>query len=401
MTPDDHSHNWPVPFQALEHREFLRLWLATFISNSGSWMQRVSTSWLIYKMSDSIAWLGIDAVAAGVPALLILPMAGMLADSTDRRRLLVLVNVLNALLAMALAALVWTGLLVPWHLILASLLSGTVTAVGAPSSQSIIPRAAGEDHIASAIALNSFQYNTARAAGPAMGGLALAILGAGWCFALNGATFLVMVAALLTLRGMPHASQGRQPARAGLAEVFLHVRERRDLRRLLVLVLLSAFCGAPIVTLLPAVAKLGAGGAGEYSALLTSFGIGAAAAGLLLTSLGLKKYAIRWIAVAGIVVGVAQALAGSSRWFPLTVGAVTLAGAAFVGGMIAVGTELLSRTSDELRGRISALQQLCFRTAQPLGSLVASILAESVGLPCVFLVFAAVMVVGCLALARP
>jgi MFS family permease len=114
---DDHQHTWPKPLQPLEHREFRLLWTATLISNAGSWMQRVATGWLIYSLSGSTVWLGLDAFAAGIPTILLLPIGGVLADRMDRRKMLVTANLVNATLALLLAVGWWIGALHVWHIL--------------------------------------------------------------------------------------------------------------------------------------------------------------------------------------------------------------------------------------------------------------------------------------------
>lgn len=127
-----HPHKWPVPLQALEHRSFRVLWLATFVSNAGSWMQRVATAWLIYTMSGSETWLGIDAAMTGLPSILLLPFGGVLADRVDRRKVLLVANVINALVALLLAILWWTGTLAVWQLLGSSFIGGVIRFVDDP-----------------------------------------------------------------------------------------------------------------------------------------------------------------------------------------------------------------------------------------------------------------------------
>ena len=392
---DDHPHKWPMPLQALEHKQFRLLWLATFVSNAGSWMQRVAAAWLVYTLSGSETWLGIDAAMAGLPTLLLLPFAGVLADRTDRRRVLLIANAVHALLAVLLAVLWWVDALAVWQLLGVSFVSGLVAAIAAPASQSVIPTAAGEDHIPNAVALNSFQYNVARAVGPALGGLALAWWGAGWCFLLNALSFLGMIGALTVLRTMPSGTRSETSSLGSLGEGVAFLRSRSDLCRMLILVALIAFGGAPMVTLLPAVAKtlLDVGATG-YSTLLTSFGVGAAIAGLLLIFFHPAKHAVSRIVVAAIVVGICHVVMAWANRTVLAVGIAGIAGMAFVGAMIELGTELLSQTPDALRGRISGVQQLSFRAAQPLGGLLASLVAGYAGLQTAFVVFGAVLSLG-------
>lgn len=390
---DNHPHQWPKPFQALEHKAFRALWIAAFLSNIGSWMQRVATAWLVYQLSGSVTWLGIDATTAALPGLILLPYAGLLADRFDRKKLLSCTQSANALLAVTLAVLSWSGSLNVWALLSITFLAGIATAFGAPASQSIVPVAAGDDHIHNAIALNSVQYNVSRAIGPAISGWLMSDFGAGWCFALNSLSFLCMVMALATLGTLPSK---QSPATKSSAKLFDQTifANKPELLWLLAAIILIAFAAAPVVTLLPAVAESTFSGAQAYSVLLASFGVGATLAGLVLIFYPLKKRLKAGILGAVIVLASCQlSLVMTSNW-SLALVCTSLAGFAFVGSMIALGSQLLERTPDEYRGRISGWQQLGFRTAQPIGSLIAAWQAEQFGLLAAFVTFSVLLTIG-------
>lgn len=389
---ENHPHTWPVALQPLEHRAFRLVWTGTLVSNAGSWMQRVAMGWLVYVFTGSATWLGIEAFAAGIPAVLLLPFGGVIADRVDRRKLLIVANLANAGLAVLLALGWWSGLLRVWHIVAASFLSGVVSSAMVPTSQSLLPAVVGEDHVPGAIALNSVQYNVARALGPALGGVALAWGGPGWCFLINGLSFLAMVGVFAIIRDIPKPQISRQPILSGLREGAHFIWERADLRLALLLVGLLALGGAPMVSMLPALAKdVLHQGAGAYSILLTSFGVGAAAVGVLLTLRPALKNAARLIFTTVLLVGLCHMGLPWSGPFPLAVLLVGLAGGCFVGAMIELGTSLLLRTPDMFRGRVSSMQQMVFRAAQPLGGLLAGLLAARTNVSVAFLVFGGVL----------
>src|SRR5262245_42850636 len=140
---------------ALRHSQFRLLWLGTFVSNIGSWAQKVATAWLIYHITGSEAWLGIDAFASSIPTVLLLPWGGVVSDRVNRRSLLICTNVLSAGLAFVLALLVLSDRLQVWHIIVVSAVSGVVQALVVPASTAILPSLVGETDTANAIALNS------------------------------------------------------------------------------------------------------------------------------------------------------------------------------------------------------------------------------------------------------
>src|SRR5436190_19577951 len=197
------TSNLPHSLSALRHREFRLLWIGTFASNIGSWAQKVATAWLIYHITNSEAWLGIDAFASGIPTVLLLPWGGVVSDRVNRGNLLIWTNVVSAGLAFTLAALVYNDSLKVWYIVVVSALSGVVQALMVPASTSILPSLVGEKDTANAIALNSLQFNVSRIIGPAIGGATLIYLGASYSFALNGLSFLVMLVALVLITTVP------------------------------------------------------------------------------------------------------------------------------------------------------------------------------------------------------
>ena len=296
--------------------------------------------------------------------------------------------------AVLLAAIWWSGSLAAWHLLIGSFLSAMVTALASPASQALVPTAAGEDHIPNAVALNSFQYNVARAAGPAIGGLALVSVGAGWCFILNALTYLGLILAVLAVPNL-EKPLGRKASALESAKEGLHfLQHNTNVRRSIAIVLILAFGGAPMVTLLPAIAKgvLNEGATG-YTMLLSGFGVGAALAGAMLTFLRPSQLP-KWIIAAAITFAVCQVAIVFTNTMAIAVAIAVIAGWAFVGAMIELGTQLISETPDELRGRISAVQQLSFRTAQPLGGLIGALIARYAGIQVAFIGFGLLLVLG-------
>jgi MFS family permease len=358
-------------------------------------MQRVATGWLVYALTGSAAWLGVEAFAAGIPPVLLMPVGGVLADHVNRRRLLMVGNLINAALAGLLAAAWWGGVLAVWEILAASFLSGVVTAAIVPASQSLLPAVVGEDHLSGAIALNSVQYNVARAVGPALGGIALAWGGPGWCFLLNAGSFLILVGGLMVIGEVGAPSKPRQSIRTSVREGIAFLAKRRALRQLLLAVGVLAFGGAPVVSMLPAFAKEALqGGAGAYSLLLTCFGVGAAVAGVVLTLHPAAKRRGWWVIAAIMGVGVCELGLAGMRWLPAAAGVTVAAGGLFVGAMIEIGSRIVGATPDEYRGRVSSVQGVIFRGAQPLGGLAAGALAHGAGVVAAFAGFGGLLIAG-------
>ena len=262
-------------YSALQHREFRLLWIGTFASNIGSWMQKVATAWLIYQITNSTAWLGIDAFASGMPTVLLLPWGGVWADRLNRKRLLIWTNVLTALLVFVLAGLVFAGWLRVWHIVVVSALSGVIQALMVPAGTSLLPQLVGEKDTANAIALNSLQFNLSRVIGPAIGGFTLFHLGASWTFVLNGLSFLVLVVALAFIKTLPHAEFVRESVSSNLRGGLKFVRQHGNILTWLILVVVAALLSSPMISMMPALTKsVLHREARTYSVLLSSFGIG-------------------------------------------------------------------------------------------------------------------------------
>jgi MFS family permease len=386
---------WKDGLSALRHREFRLLWLGTFASNIGSWAQKVATAWLIYHITNSEAWLGIDAFASGIPTVLLLPWGGVVSDRVNRRNLLIWTNVVSAILAFTLAALVLSDKVQVWQIVVVSALSGVLQALMVPASTSILPTLVGEKDTPNAIALNSLQFNVSRVIGPAIGGATLIYLGASSSFALNGLSFLVMVVTLLLITTVPAARATKESVSENFRAGLQFVQEAGNIRTLLSLVMLAAFLGAPMISMMPAVTKsVLHRGASTYSLLLSSFGLGAviAAGFVAIRSRGSPKpcRAVPYLNVYGACL----IAVGFQLPIPIIALLVALSGFAFISTMIRLGTAIIQTSPDEYRGRVTSLQSLGFRLGQPLVSLVAGFVAREFGVQIAFWTFGAVMIVA-------
>jgi predicted MFS family arabinose efflux permease len=388
------AHAW----SALRHRDFRWLFVGTFVSNAGSWMQKVATSWLIYQMTGSEAWLGLDAFASGFTTVVLLPWGGVVADRFDRRKLLIWTNVLSSMLAFGLAALRGTGLLHVWHIVAFSAMNGVLQSVMSPASTSLLPAVVGEKDVPNAIALNSLQFNLSRVVGPAAGGATLIYLGAAWSFALNAVSFLVLAVAFLVIRRVPPVKAKKESVIQSVKAGLTFVRHNAVVATMLLLVSMTALLGAPVVSLLPPLVKsVLHREASSYSLLLSCFGGGAVVAAVVSALLG--KGPMPWLALPALMVlGGGQVSLAFGGHFVWAAGLVTVAGFAFVGTMIRLGTAILMMTPDDFRGRVSSLQQICFRAGQPLGALLAGVVAQHLGIRAAFWTFGGVLLVAITAL---
>src|SRR5262245_32130136 len=182
--------------RAFQHRNYRLYFAGQLLSLMGTWIQTVAQSWLVYQLTGSAVLLGIVNFATQVPILVLAPLAGTLADQMDRRRLIMLMQAVLMSLAFALAVLTLTGIIAVWHILVLATLQGIVNSFDMPARQSFVVEMVGKEDLPNAIALNSTMFNSARMIGPAVGGLLVAVIGEGWCFLINAASFLAVLAGL-------------------------------------------------------------------------------------------------------------------------------------------------------------------------------------------------------------
>src|SRR6195256_5565472 len=194
------STGLPVVLRALQHRNFRLFFSGQLISLIGTWMQTIAEAWLIYRLTGSSVLLGLLGFVSQIPIFLLSPIGGLAADRWPRRRVVIATQVASMLLGFTLAALTLTGRIRVWEIISLATLLGVVNAFDVPARQSFLIEMVGREDLLNAIALNSSMFNGARVAGPAIAGILVALIGEGWCFLLNGVSYLAVIAGLLMMR---------------------------------------------------------------------------------------------------------------------------------------------------------------------------------------------------------
>jgi predicted MFS family arabinose efflux permease len=386
-------------FAALAHPNY-RLWfIGQMVSLFGTWMQTAAQGYLVFQLTHSAAFLGYVGFAAGVPVWLFTLFGGVLADRLPRRRLLILTQSYMMLLALALAALTFSRLVRPWHIVVLAFLLGAGNAFDAPARQSFVLEMVDRKTLSNAIALNSAMFNTAIAVGPAIGGLTYAAFGPGWCFTLNALSFLAVIAALAAMRLAPH----RPPAGGGsalgeLRQGIAYVAAHPQIRILLAIVASTSLFGMSFATLVPAWAvRILHGDARTNGLLLTARGIGSLATALFLATFASRLARGRALAV-GLAVFPAALLAFAflRRLGP----AMLLLVVAGAGAILIYNTAnalVQTLADDPLRGRVMGLYSLCLMGLMPVGSLLAGTVAEHIGEPGAVMLGAGIMLACALA----
>ena len=369
---------------SLAFRDFRILWLGAFASTVGTWMQKIAQSWLVFDLTKSSFFLGLDDFLGQLPILLFTVLGGVIADRHDRRRLLLGSQYVQMTTAFTLAVLVWTGAVRVEYILILSCLTGFAQAFGGPAYQSLMPTLVPRAHLPNAIALNSIQFNLSRVIGSLLAGVSIAAFGAAICFALNGLSFLAVVAAILSLAVTHIPPAERKPILHEMRGGFSYVKSEPALIALTAVAFLTTFLGLPILTFLPVVAQNVFDGHIElYSTMMAFSGAGSVVGALIVAWLGRFKHMGLTLLVVQAVFGVLIVGFALSRALWLSELILFFAGisAMIVTAMTNSLVQLI--VPDHLRGRVVSIFMVALRGGMPLGSLASGYAATLVGVPMV------------------
>jgi len=364
-------------FQAFRYRDFRLLWSGAFTSTTGTWMYTVALAWLVLEMTGSAFYLGLVGFLSDLPILLFSLIGGVTADRFDRRKQLLGSQYTQMACAFILTALVLLDRVQIWHILVLVFVAGTGQSFGGPAYQALIPGLVRRKDVPNAIALNSIQFNLARMVGPLLAGVTLAAGGVALCFALNGLSFLAVIASLYMIRASFIPPKTQDSVLTGLRNGFTYIKTKGPLWQLSLLGFVSTFCAIPLMTLLPVFAKdvfhMEATG---YSYLMATSGAGAITGALLYASLSHR--AAHGMMVLRVQLGFAVLMAtfALSRYLPLSYAALFLAGLCLMTMFASITSLVQLNVSEEMRGRVMSVFMVAFRGGMPLGSLTVGFLAE-------------------------
>ncbi len=370
--------------KALQSRNYRLFASGQLVSLIGTWMQTVAQSWLVYRLTDSALLLGLTGFASQIPVFLLSPLGGVIADHIDRRRILLATQAVSMTLALTLAAVTLSGAVEVWHIFTLAALLGVANAFDIPARQafvvSLVPRAT----LPNAIALNSSMFNGARLLGPAVAGAVVAAVGEGWCFLINGVSYIAVIAALLRIETRPArgSAAGDASTWERIVEGFAFAWRTPPVRALLVLLGVISLMGMPYAVLMPVFAdRILGGGASSYGILMSASGLGAlAGAGVLALRQDLHGLG-RWIAIASGCFGLTLAFFSLSRALWLSAALLVPAGFFMMIVMASSNTLIQAMVPDRLRGRVMSVYSMMFMGMAPLGALMAGTLADPIGAP--------------------
>jgi MFS family permease len=368
--------------RALRHRNYRLFFTGQSLSLVGTWITRVATSWLVYRLTGSELLLGVVAFCGQIPTMLLAPFAGVLVDRWDRHRLLVVTQILSLLQTLALAVLTLRHeITVPWVLGL-QVMQGLINAFDTPARQAfVVEMVEDRADLPNAIALNSAMVNGSRIIGPSIGGALIAAFGEGWCFMADAVSYLFVVGSLLLMR-VKTAPDVRVEARV-LEELrvgFRYVRASLPIRTSLIVLAIVSTMAMPYTVLMPAfVEHVLHGGPSTLGVLMTASGAGALAGGLYLASRSSVVGLGRVVVFATLTFGAGLVAFAFASSFWVAVAVLPIVGAGFMVQMAATNTVLQTLVDDKLRGRVMAFYTMAFFGTAPIGSLVAGVAAERFG----------------------
>src|SRR5947199_5747480 len=375
----------PRALRALGHRNYRLFFSGQLISLIGTWMQSVGEMWLVYRLTHSSLLLGTAGFFSQIPVFLLAPFGGMLADTRDRRRILVATQTSAMVLAGILAALTLTGVVRIWHVFTLAALLGLVNAIDIPTRQAFVADLVKRDDLMNAIALNSSMFNGARVVGPAVAGVLVASIGEGWCFFANSASYIAVITGLLmmTFAGQRQRKQQMEiSAFEHIAEGFRFVFSAPAIRALMMLLGAVSLFGISYAVLMPIFADqifhAGAHGLG----ILMGFSGGGALLGAI--TLAFKKRVKglgTWVAVSAAMFGIGLMAFSFSRHFWLSCALIVCSGFAMMVQMSSSNTLIQSMVPDRLRGRVMAVYSMMFMGMAPIGAILAGVIASRFSAP--------------------
>lgn len=376
--------NWGLAIRALKSRNYRLYFAGQGVSLAGTWMTRIATSWLVYRLTGSAALLGVVSFAGQIPMFFLGPVAGVWIDRWDRHRTLVVTQILSMIQSFALAVLALTGIINVWEIVGLAVMQGLINAFDMPTRQAFLIQMVGNrEDLGNAIALNSSMVNGSRLVGPAIAGLVIAASNEGYCFLLDGISFLAVIVSLLMMRiTVPQQRSVQRQAHQELHEGWRYVVESVPIRSILLLLALTSLLGFPYSVLMPIFASdVLHGGANALGFLMAASGVGALIGAVLLalrkSVLGLGRY----IAICSAVFGVSLVVFSFSRIFWLSLLVMPFTGFGFMQQMASSNTILQTIVDDQKRGRVMSFYGMSFLGVAPFGSLLAGFLAARIGAP--------------------
>jgi predicted MFS family arabinose efflux permease len=371
-------------FKAFHYRDFRLMWIGACMSSIGTWMQIVAQGWLIYRLSHSPRLLALDQFLAGIPIFLFSIIGGVVADRTERRKILLVSQYIQMGSAATLTILVAFGLTHVWPILCLSFVSGFAQAFGGPAYQALIPTLVDRDDMPNAIALNSIQFNLAVTVGPALAGITLAHLGEKWCFGLNALSFLAPVISLSIISARYLPEKSGESMFKSLKQGIHFIWRQGAMVALIILAFAMTFLSMPMRTYIPVFVKdIFHRGPETYGNLLSLMGVGSIVGSLGVASLGNISKKGRFALSMLVLLGAGIAGFSFSKALPVSYAMLLLVGASMMAVFATVTSLVQLSVTNEMRGRVMSVYNFAFRGGMPIGNLVSGWLVPAYTAPVV------------------
>ena len=376
--PSGLSHAW----RALRHRNFRLFFGGQSISLIGTWMTRIAISWLVYRLTKSALLLGVVGFAGQIPTFLLAPLAGVIVDRMDRRQLLVWTQSLAMVQSLLLAWLTLTHRITIAEVLALSVMQGFVNAFDMPGRQSFMVKMVEDKaDLSNAIAINSSMVNAARLIGPTLAGMLIAVSSEGWCFLVDGVSYIAVIASLVMMR-LPTFNRERAQATMveQLREGWTYVASSAPIRTILLLFALLSLMGWPFMVLMPIfAAQVLHGGPHTLGFLMGAVGVGSLGSALALVLRRSVRGLTGMIPIASVAFGVGLICFGLSNTLWLSMLMMLVTGFGMMQGMVASNTILQTLVDENMRGRVMSYYTMACVGMAPVGSLLAGGLAHASG----------------------
>ena len=378
----ERARRTPHLTRALQHRNYRLFFSGQTVSLVGTWITRIATSWLVYRLSGSVFLLGIVGFFGQIPTLILAPFAGVLVDRWNRHRILVVTQFLSMLQSVALAVLTFAGIITVVDVLILQVVQGVINAFDTPARQAfVVEMVEDRADLPNAIALNSSMVNASRVIGPSIGGIIIAAVGEGWCFTIDAVSYLAVIASLLAMRIVKlERERPETHAWEELRNGFRYVTHFAPVRESLLLLALVGTMGMPYTVLMPAIASgVLHGGPHTLGYLMTASGVGALGGALYLASRTTVLGLGRAIVVATMTFGASLFAFSLSHTLWLSLLLMPFVGGGMMVEMASTNTIIQTIVDDHMRGRVMAFYTMAFLGTAPLGSLLAGFVADHIG----------------------
>jgi predicted MFS family arabinose efflux permease len=374
-------------FKAFQYRDFRVMFFGSCTSSVGTFMQIVAQSWLVFYLSKSSFFLGLDAFLGQIPIFLFSLVGGAMADRIERRYLLLGSQYIQMTCAFTLAVVYALGYIQVWQILTLSFVVGLAQSFGGPAYSALIPSLVKSEDLPNAIALNSIQFNLARVIGPMLGGIALSQLGATWCFGSNGLSFVAVIISLYMVQTRFLPKPTGDSILTSVKRGIHFIRGREGMVGLIALAFLMTLLCFPLIVFLPVFAKdVFHGGPGVFTILLCSSGAGSVLGALAVATMDKLKNRGRIALLLLVVLGVLMLGFSLSKIFLLSAFLLFLSGGVLMGVFASISSLVQLITPNDMRGRVMSVYNVAFRGGMPFGSLAVGLLSVRFNAPAVLAV---------------